>query len=168
MAYVFGKGSEARLEGLHPDLVKVLKKAISISPIDFTIVEGARSDEQCYINFGKGRTAAQCTAAGCPAKYALPDADKVTWLKKPLSSNHRKKSDGYGYAVDIYPYPVSLVLAKGKKPKDYEPLFDKLAKTMFEAAKDVGATIRWGADWDLDGKAREKGESDNPHFELKP
>jgi peptidoglycan L-alanyl-D-glutamate endopeptidase CwlK len=165
MPYVFGKGSEARLEGLHPDLVKVLKRAIAISPIDFTIVEGVRSDEQCYINFGKGRTAAQCTAAGCPAKFALPKSDKVTWLSKPLSSNHRRKADGLGYAVDIYPYPVSLVLKA--KPKDYEPLFDKLAKAMFQAANDVGATIRWGADWDLDNVPRERGESDNPHFELK-
>ena len=166
MAYTFGKGSEARLEGLHPNLVKVLRKAIAISPIDFTIVEGLRSDQQCYINFGKGRTEAQCKAAGCPIKYAMPAADKVTWLTKPLSSNHRKKSDGVGYAVDIYPYPVSLVL--GKKPKDFEPLFDKLAKTMFEAADDVGVTIRWGADWNLNNIPRERGESDNPHFELKP
>ena len=165
MSNVFGKGSEARLVGLHPDLVKVLRKAIAISPIDFTIVEGVRSDQQCYINFGKGRTAAECKAAGCPATFALPPSDKVTWLSKPLASNHRMKDDGYGYAVDIYPYPVSLVL--NAKPKAYEPLFDKLAKAMFEAAKDVGATIRWGADWNLNKIPRERGESDNPHFELK-
>jgi peptidoglycan L-alanyl-D-glutamate endopeptidase CwlK len=165
MAYVFGTGSEARLVGLHPDLVKVLRRAIAISPIDFTIVEGLRSDEQCYINFGKGRTAAQCTAAGCPAKFAAPAADKVTWLKKPLSSNHRKKDDGFGHAVDIYPYPVSLVL--NGKAKDYEPLFDKLARAMFDAADELGVSIRWGADWNLNKVPRERGESDNPHFELK-
>jgi peptidoglycan L-alanyl-D-glutamate endopeptidase CwlK len=165
MPNVFGQASEARLKGLHPDLVKALRKAIEISPIDFTIVEGLRSDEQCYINFGKGRTSAQCTAAGCPATYALPSAAKVTWLREPLSSNHRMKSDGFGHAVDIYPYPVSLVF-KGK-PKDYEPLFDKLAKAMFQAAKNVGVSIRWGADWDLDNVPRERGETDNPHFELR-
>lgn len=165
MSYIFGTASEARLVGLHPDLVKVLRRAIATSPLDFTIIEGLRSDEQCYINFGKGRTATQCTAAGCPAKYAQPAAAKVTWLKNPLSSNHRKKADGFGHAVDIYPYPVSLVL-KGKA-KDYEPLFDKIAKTMFQAAKDVGVSIRWGADWDIDNIPRERGETDNPHFELR-
>ena len=165
MPHVFGKASEARLKGLHPDLVKVLRRAIATSPIDFTIIEGLRSDEQCYINFGKGRTAAQCTAGGCPAKYANPSAAKVTWLKKALSSNHRKKADGLGYAVDIYPYPVSLVLQG--KPRDWEPLFDKLAKTMFQAAKDEGVNIRWGADWDVDNVPRERGETDNPHFELR-
>jgi len=165
MSYSFGKASQARLEGLHPDLVKVLNRAIAISPIDFTIIEGVRSDEQCYINFGKGRTTAECVAAGCPGKYARPHDPKVTWLRKPLSSNHRKKADGFGHAVDIYPYPVSLVL--GAKPSAYEPLFDKIAKVMFQAAKEVNVSIRWGADWDLDNMPRERGETDNPHFELR-
>lgn len=165
MTHSFGKASQARLEGLHPNLIKVLERAISTSDIDFTIIEGLRSDEQCYINFGKGRTKAQCVAAGCPAVYAQPNASKVTWLGHPLSSNHRKKADGYGHAVDIYPYPVSLVL--GAKPKTYEPLFDKIAAVMFKAAKELGIAIRWGADWDLDNIPRERGETDNPHFELR-
>ena len=166
MSHVFGPASQARLVGLYPDLVKVLELVIQVSEIDFTIIEGVRSDEQCYINFGKGRNAAQCQAGGCPAKYAQPGASKVTWVGKALSSNHRKKSDGFGYAVDIYPYPVSLVLGN-KKPKDYEPLFDKLAVAMFKAAKQLGISIRWGADWDLDNMPRERGETDNPHFELR-
>jgi len=163
--YIFGKASEARLEGLHPNLVKVLRRAIQLSKIDFTIMEGLRSDEQCYINFGKGRTAAQCSAAGCPPRYAQPKAAKVTWVKHPLSSNHRKKSDGFGHAVDLYPYPVSLVL--GKTEKQYVPLFNQIADAMFKASKELSIPIRWGADWDMDTKAREKGETDNPHFELR-
>lgn len=163
--YIFGTASKARMKGLHPSLVKVLELAIQISPIDFTIIEGIRSDEQCYINFGKGRTVAQCIAAGCPAKYANPTAPKVTWLRNPLSSNHRKKADGYGHAVDIYPYPVSQVL--GKPASFYEPLFDKLAAAMFKAAKELNISIRWGADWDMDNVPRERGETDNPHFELR-
>jgi peptidoglycan L-alanyl-D-glutamate endopeptidase CwlK len=165
MSYMFGKASEARLVGLHPLLVKVLRRAIAISDIDFTIIEGLRSDKQCYINFGKGRTAAQCSAAGCPPEFAQPKAAKVTWLKNPLSSNHRRKADGFGHAVDLYPYPVSLVL--GAKPKQYEPLFDEIAKVMFEAAKKENVSIRWGADWDKDNMPRERGETDNPHFELR-
>jgi peptidoglycan L-alanyl-D-glutamate endopeptidase CwlK len=37
---------------------------------------------------------------------------------------------------------------------------------MFQAAQELKTTIRWGADWDRDGKPRERGESDSPHFEL--
>jgi len=165
MSYSFGKASQARLIGLHPNLIKVLELAIKISDIDFTIIEGLRSDEQCYINFGKGRTAQECVNAGCPAKYAAPHDPKVTWLGHPLSSNHRKKADGYGHAVDIYPYPVSLVL--NAKPKVYEPLFDKISKVMFTAAIELKIPIRWGANWDSDGISREHGETDNPHFELR-
>lgn len=163
--YKFGTGSLARLEGLHPSLIIVCKRAISISKIDFTVMEGLRSDEQCYINFGKGRTPTECTAAGCPARYAQPKQSKVTWLAHPLSSNHRKKKDGTGHAVDLYPYPVSLVL--GATAKKYEPLFDKIAEAMFAAAKELNVAIRWGADWDLDKLPRERGETDNPHFELR-
>lgn len=161
--YSFGKASQARMEGLHPDLKRVLYRAIALSPIDFTIMEGVRSDEQCYINFGRGRNAAQCVAGGCPPKYAKPNLAKVTWLNRALSSNHRRKGDGYGHAVDIYPYPVSLVLGKNS---GWEPLFDKIAKAMFAAAKELNVKIRWGANWDLDNMPRERGETDNPHFEL--
>src|SRR5438309_972789 len=97
--HVFGPSSQARLIGLHPNLVKVLEKAIEITPIDFTIIEGVRSDEQCFINFGKGRNPAQCELGGCPGKYAQPHASKVTWVGHALSSNHRKKADGFGTAV---------------------------------------------------------------------
>jgi peptidoglycan L-alanyl-D-glutamate endopeptidase CwlK len=165
MIHVFGPRSQAALVSLHPNLVKVLNHAIFISPIDFMIMEGVRSDEQCYINFGKGRTTVECKNAGCPSKYAQPHAPKVTWVGHPLSSNHRKKPDGFGHAVDVYPYPVSLVF--GKKEAAYLPLFDQIATVMFTASKHLNIPIRWGADWDLDNIPRERGETDNPHFELK-
>jgi peptidoglycan L-alanyl-D-glutamate endopeptidase CwlK len=44
--------------------------------------------------------------------------------------------------------------------------FDQVAAAMRATAKELGIAIRWGADWDNDGKPREKGESDSPHFEL--
>ena len=152
MTHQFSKVSKSRQNGLHPTLNKILDRAISISSIDFMIIEGVRSDEQCYINYGKGRTASQCKAKGVPAKYAKPSVAKVTWLNNPLSSKHVT-----GHAVDLVPYPV-----------DWEDAtkFDKVAKAMFAAAKELGVSIRWGADWDNDGNYREKGEYDSPHFEL--
>lgn len=102
---------------------------------------------------------------GVPARYAKPSLAKVTWLNNPLSSKHRKQKDGYGHAVDVVPYPVDWNdLAK----------FDTIAKAMFEAQKQLKAegsipastNLRWGANWDGDGKYREKGEYDSPHFEI--
>lgn len=146
-----------RLDGLHPDLAAIIKQAARMDCIKFMVLEGVRSDEQCYINFGKGRNAAQCAAGGCPAKYAQPRLAKVTWVGHALSSNHRKKADGFGHAVDLLP-----------EPYDWKDLshFDRLAKAMFAAAAILRKSIRWGADWDMDGNPRERGETDSPHFEL--
>ena len=150
--YILSKLSLSRLVGLNANLEAVVKRAIEITEQDFMVVEGVRSKEQCFVNYGKGRTAAQCTAKGVPAQYAKPKLAKVTWLNNPLSSKHVT-----GHAVDLVPYPV-----------DWNDLskFDKIAKAMRYAAKELGVSIRWGADWDNDGKFREKGEYDSPHFEI--
>lgn len=46
MSYHFSKKSLDRMKGLHPDLVRVMKLAISRSPIDFTVLEGLRTTER--------------------------------------------------------------------------------------------------------------------------
>jgi peptidoglycan LD-endopeptidase CwlK len=43
MSYVLGKRSKERLEGVHPDLVAVVERAITISNVDFTVLEGVRT-----------------------------------------------------------------------------------------------------------------------------
>lgn len=43
MAYRLGLRSLARLRGVHPDLVRVVKRAIEISDVDFTVLEGVRT-----------------------------------------------------------------------------------------------------------------------------
>jgi peptidoglycan L-alanyl-D-glutamate endopeptidase CwlK len=43
MAYSFGARSLSRLVGLHPDLRKVMDRAIATTDIDFTILEGLRT-----------------------------------------------------------------------------------------------------------------------------
>ncbi|MBK0062402.1 MULTISPECIES: M15 family metallopeptidase [unclassified Acinetobacter] len=150
--YVLSKESLSRLAGVNPKLVSVVKRAIEFTTQDFKVLEGVRTKEQCYINYGKGRTMSQCQAKGVPAGYAQPSLAKVTWLNDPLASKHVT-----GQAVDLVPYPV-----------DWNDLskFDAVAKAMFAAAKELNVKIRWGADWDNDGKYREKGEYDSPHFEL--
>ena len=39
----FSKRSEGNLKGLHPDLVKVARRALTLSPVDFGVTEGMRS-----------------------------------------------------------------------------------------------------------------------------
>lgn len=159
MAIPFSQTSLSRLSKVHPDMVRVVKRAAQMATKaeDFMVLEGVRTEEQCFINYGKGRSAAECKAAGVPVKYAKPIADKVTWLKNPLGSKHVLQADGYSHAVDLVPVPI-----------DWNNLrrFDKMAKLILRAAELEGVKIRWGADWNRNGVPRERGETDSPHFEL--
>lgn len=43
MGYSLGLRSKMRLRGVHPDLVKVVERAIQITEVDFTVLEGLRT-----------------------------------------------------------------------------------------------------------------------------
>lgn len=46
MTFRLSNRSKARLEGLHPDLVLVVKRAIEITDTDFSVLEGLRTAER--------------------------------------------------------------------------------------------------------------------------
>jgi len=46
MTYKLGPTSLLRLQDVHPDLVKVVERAIQLSEIDFTVLEGRRTKER--------------------------------------------------------------------------------------------------------------------------
>lgn len=77
MTYALGKKSLKKLEGVHPDLVKVVKRAIEITKQDFTVLEGLRSKERQKELYETGRS-------------------------KTMNSRHLT-----GHAVDIAPWPIS-------------------------------------------------------------
>lgn len=43
MTITLGARSLSRLEGVHPDLVRVVKRAAALSSLDFTVLEGLRT-----------------------------------------------------------------------------------------------------------------------------
>ena len=43
MSIILGSRSLSRLDGVHPDLVRVVKKAAAMSSLDFTVLEGLRT-----------------------------------------------------------------------------------------------------------------------------
>jgi peptidoglycan LD-endopeptidase CwlK len=141
MAYKLGNRSLDNLANVHPELVKIVQRAIELTKQDFLVLEGVRTPARQKELYAQGRTR--------PGR-------KVTWT---LNSNHFiNKATGFGHAVDIVPWPIDW--SDTKK-------FDEMSKAMFAAAKEQGTGLRWGADWDGDKKPREKGEYDSPHFELK-
>lgn len=58
MTFKLGARSLTRLRGVHPDLVKVVTRAIEISTLDFTVLEGVRSLErqQALVEAGASQT----------------------------------------------------------------------------------------------------------------
>lgn len=149
MTFKFSQNSLNRLATVHPDLQRVARRALELSPVDFAITQGRRTlDEQRRL-YGKGRTAAQCVRVGVPAEYARPNEAKVTWVK-PENGNHLS-----GRALDVAPY------IRGKLEYDDNGklgLWPKIAKAFKDAARELDVSIEWGGDWE--------GTKDRPHFEL--
>jgi len=75
--YSLGDKSRRTLEGVHPDLVSVVERAIKLTQKDFTVLEGLRSPERQKQLMAEGKT-------------------------KTLSSRHIT-----GHAVDLAPWPIS-------------------------------------------------------------
>lgn len=44
--FILGQRSKRNLEGVHPDLVRVVVRALELSPVDFTVIEGLRTPER--------------------------------------------------------------------------------------------------------------------------
>ncbi len=44
--FILGKRSTDNLVGVHPDLMRVVKRALELSPVDFTVIEGLRTKER--------------------------------------------------------------------------------------------------------------------------
>ena len=56
--FILGKRSLLELNGVCPDLVKVVKRAIQITPIDFAVVDGVRTieEQRRYVAVGASQT----------------------------------------------------------------------------------------------------------------
>jgi peptidoglycan L-alanyl-D-glutamate endopeptidase CwlK len=122
MTFEFSRRSLRNLEGCHPNLVRVAKKAVTLSPIDFGISHGVRTLEQQQDLYAQGRS--------------LP-GPIVTWT---MNSKHLKQADGYGHAIDI------LVFINGKVSWE-ERFYNQVAPYMKKAAEIEDVKIIWGGDW---------------------
>jgi peptidoglycan L-alanyl-D-glutamate endopeptidase CwlK len=56
MPFALGQRSLDRLKGVHPDLVRVVKRAIAESDLDFTVLEGLRTLERQKQLMAQGAT----------------------------------------------------------------------------------------------------------------
>ena len=115
--FKLSKRSLKALEGVHPNLVSVVKRAIEITGCDFTVIEGVRTidTQRKYFERGASRT---------------------------MNSRHLLQPDGTGHAVDIYPYLNGSVQCEASYV-----YFKTIANAMKDAAAELGFKITWGGDW---------------------
>lgn len=133
----FGQRSLDSLKGVHPLLCEVMHEAIKNSPYDFTITEGVRTVQRQQELYAQGRT--------------KPGAIVTNVDGVKVKSNHQPKADGYGYAVDIYPY------LNGKVDVNALTELKAIGAHICKVAKTMGINVEWGGNWKF---------VDVPHFQL--
>lgn len=76
--------SKKRLVGVHPDLVKVVYRALELTPVDFGITEGLRTIEQQreYVKQKKSKTMNSRHLTGHAVDVVAYPLDKDTWNMK--------------------------------------------------------------------------------------
>ena len=113
------------LEGVHPDLVRVLNLAGTLCPTPFTIVEGVRTVERERLLIAQGFSA----------------------LKDPYLCRHvpvrYPSGASWGRAFDVAP----LVGGQPVFDDKHVPLFIAIRNAVQAASKRLGIPIRSGADW---------------------
>lgn len=98
--FKFSQRSENNLKGVNPDLVKIVRRALQLSPVDFGITEGLRTVERQR----------QMVAAG-----------------KSQTMNSRHIS---GHAVDVFAYPTSAGSWEWKYYEQIATAFKQAAKEL--------------------------------------
>lgn len=79
MSFRLGSRSLAKLEGVHPDLVAVVQRAIELTDVDFGVTYGVRTVEEQEKLVAQGRS-------------------------QTMKSKHLIQEDGYSHAVDLVAY----------------------------------------------------------------
>lgn len=118
MTYTLGNKSREKLRGVHPDLVSVVERAITLTEVDFTVLEGMRTLERQKTLVAKGKS-------------------------KTMNSRHLT-----GHAVDLAPYPVNGDFDEDGilNIEDWDAYYP-VADAMKQAASDLGIPLVWGGDW---------------------
>lgn len=142
MTFKLSARSIGRIEGVHPDLIRVVERAIRYSPYDFAVVEGLRTLARQRVLVAKG-------------------------FSKTLHSKHLVQPDGYGHAVDI----VAVgdldrdgdIDAQDRVRTWDRTIYTDISHAVLGAAVELGVRVRWGGSFKTrDGRPW----FDGPHFEV--
>jgi len=144
-----GQASLKKLQGVHPDLVKVIKEAIKETPVDFSIVYGVRTTQEQKDLYALGRTKVNPDGKSTNKPLGNIVTQKNGTTNK---SNHQVKADGYGHAIDFVPY------INGKIDWNATNEFKVIVAHIMATAKCLNVPVVAGLYW--------KTFQDAPHIEL--
>lgn len=84
--YHLGAKSQAELKGVHPDLVKVVERAIQLTSQDFSVIDGLRTDEEQkrYVASGASKTLRSRHLTGHAVDLAAYINGQARWEVVPL------------------------------------------------------------------------------------
>lgn len=141
--FKFSEQSKINMEGIHPDIVMVLKEAIKVSPIDFGVPNsgGLRTSEEQQFHFNTGTS-------------------KVDGINK--ISKHQMQSDGYGHAVDVFAYINGRASWDSRHLALVAGCIISTANRLLKKGK-ISSRLEWGGNF---GSKTMHGW-DYPHFEIK-
>lgn len=79
--FSLGPRSKQRLKGVHPDLVQVVERAIEITTVDFTVLEGLRLPERqkVLVEIGASQTLNSRHITGHAIDLGAWVGDEVRW-----------------------------------------------------------------------------------------
>lgn len=105
MGFKLGGQSEMLLRGVHPDLVKVVRRAIAISKIDFKVLEGVRTvaRQRELVKKGASQTMKSRHIHGFAVDIAPFVDGQVRWdwpLYFQLASTVKQAAKDVGVAVE--------------------------------------------------------------------
>jgi peptidoglycan L-alanyl-D-glutamate endopeptidase CwlK len=84
--FKFGPRSEERLQGVHPDLVKVVRRALELSNVDFSVSEGLRTyaRQKELFEAGKSKTMNSRHLTGHAVDLAPIIGGEIRWDWPPF------------------------------------------------------------------------------------
>lgn len=138
--FKFSQFSLDRLEGVHPKLQMIVSEVMAMQVMDFRVVEGVRTLER---------------------QKELVAAKK----SKTLDSKHLIQPDGFGHAVDLFPYPIDMERVNKGDAREIAR-FGVLAGLVKAVAFSHNVRVVSGMDWDGDGEVLDHTFFDAPHFQI--
>jgi peptidoglycan L-alanyl-D-glutamate endopeptidase CwlK len=104
MGYSLGLRSKKNLIGVDPNLVKVMRRAIELTDVDFTVIEGLRTEkrQRQLVAQGASKTMKSRHITGHAVDVAPYVDGKVRWdwpLYFPIASAVKKAAEEYNIMI---------------------------------------------------------------------